>query len=142
MIVLDANAAVAMALGSDLGEALTTQLLAGETVLAPTLLYSEVAYTLAKYVRAGVLSKEEAAERGRDAVGLVDEFCDDGQLWMEAMGESLRLGHSSYDLFYLVLARRTGATLFTLDKKLQELALDAGINSIWLTKLGGVATPF
>ena len=142
MIVLDANAAVAMALGSDLGEALTTQLLAGETVLAPTLLYSEVAYTLAKYVRAGVLSKEEAAERGRDAVGLVDEFCDDGQLWMEAMGESLRLGHSSYDLFYLVLARRTGATLFTLDKKLQELALDAGINSIWLTNLSGVATPF
>lgn len=137
MIVLDANAAVAMALGSDLGEALTTQLLAGETVLAPTLLYSEVAYTLAKYVRAGVLSKEEAAERGRDAVGLVDEFCDDGQLWMEAMGESLRLGHSSYDLFYLVLARRTGATLFTLDKKLQELALDAGINSIWLTNLSG-----
>ena len=142
MIVLDANAAVAMALGSDLGEALTAQLLAGETVQAPTLLYSEVAHTLAKYVRAGVLSKEEAAERGRDAVGLVDEFCDDGQLWTEAMGESLRLGHSSYDLFYLVLARRTGATLFTLDKKLQELALDAGINSIWLTKLGGVATPF
>lgn len=142
MIVLDANAAVAMALGSDLGEALTAQLLAGETVLAPTLLYDEVAHTLVKYVRAGVLSREEAAERGRDAVGLVDEFCDDGQLWTEAMGESLRLGHSSYDLFYLVLARRTGATLFTLDKKLQELALDAGINSIWLTKFGGVATPF
>lgn len=76
---------------------------------------------------------DHAAERTRDAVV---------RLPWPPEGESLRLGHSSYDLFYLVLARRTGATLFTLDKKMQELALDAGINSIWLTKLGGVATPF
>ena len=57
------------------------------------------------------------------------------------MGESVRLGHSSYDLFYVVLARRTGATLFTLDKKLQDLSLSLGVNSVWLTKLEGKRGP-
>ena len=141
MIVLDANAAIAMALGSEYGRALEGQLLEGETVLAPALLFSEVTHGLVKYVRAGCLGQEEAVACGRDAVGLVDRFCDDGELWIEAMGESVRLGHSSYDLFYVVLARRTGATLFTLDKKLQDLNLSLGVNSVWLTKLEGKRGP-
>ncbi len=60
------------------------------------------------------------------------EFRDDASLWTEALTESLRLDHSSYDLFYLVLARREGATLFTLDRKLQKLCDKNGVNAIWL----------
>ena len=33
-------------------------------------------------------------------------------------------------MFYLVLARRTGATLFTLDKKMWALARDMHVNCI------------
>ena len=40
------------------------------------------------------------------------------------------LDHSAYDLFYLILARRTGAKLLTLDKKLSSLAINEGIDLI------------
>ena len=51
-----------------------------------------------------------------------------------ASTESVRLEHSSYDLFYLILARREGATLFTIDRKLQDLCARNGVNCVWLDK--------
>ena len=41
-----------------------------------------------------------------------------------------RYRHPACDMFYLVLARRTGATLFTLDKKMWTLARDMHVNCI------------
>ena len=52
----------------------------------------------------------------------------------EALIEAIRLDHPVYDLLYLVLARREGATLFTLDQKLQNLCLDNGVNCVFLDK--------
>ena len=34
------------------------------------------------------------------------------------------------DRLYFVLARRNAATLFTLDRKLQQLCLDNGVNCV------------
>ena len=47
----------------------------------------------------------------------------------------MRLEHSSYDMVYFILARRTGATLFTLDKKLIELCLNNGVDCLYKTTL-------
>ena len=132
MIVMDANAALAIALGTDYGRALGDLRLQDERIVAPTLFHAEVAHAIGKYVRGGYLAVEEAVDVARDAVALVDEFSDDGTLWAEAMTESARLGHSSYDLFYLVLARRLAATLFTVDRKLQALCAANGVNALWL----------
>ena len=132
MIVLDANAAVAMALGMEDGDALEALRLGDEPIAAPQLMHSEVAHTLANYIRGGYLSAAEAIACGQDALLLVDVFYEDATLWAEALTESVRLGHSSYDLFYVILARRLGATLFTLDKKLQDLCAENGVNCIWV----------
>lgn len=132
MIVLDANAAVAMALGTAYGEAMRDLRLDEERIVAPTLLAAEVTHALTKYMRGGYLTSEEALACGRDAIALVDDFREGETLWAEAMTESVRLDHSSYDLFYLVLARREGATLFTVDRKLQDLCAQNGVNCIWL----------
>ena len=35
-----------------------------------------------------------------------------------------------YGMFYFVLARRTGGTLFTVDRKLMKLCRDNGVNCI------------
>ena len=35
-------------------------------------------------------------------------------------------------MFYFVLARRTGGTLFTTDRKLMKLCLDNGVNCVTL----------
>ena len=44
--------------------------------------------------------------------------------------EAMRLRHPVYDMLYFVLARRNAATLFTLDRKLQQLCLDNGVDCV------------
>ena len=61
---------------------------------------------------------------------LIDCFHDDASLAKEALSESIRYQHPAHDMLYLVLARRTGATLFTLDKKMWALARDMHVNCI------------
>ena len=48
----------------------------------------------------------------------------------EATKEAMRLRHPVYDMLYFVLARRNAATLFTLDRKLQQLCLDNGVDCV------------
>ena len=67
-----------------------------------------------------------------NGVEAIDEFANDEDLVAEAFTESLRLNHSVYDLLYFVLARRTGATLFTPDRKLQRICEENLVSSVWL----------
>ncbi len=48
----------------------------------------------------------------------------------EALRESIRLDHSTYDTFHFVLARRTGETPFAADCKLAELCLGNGVDCV------------
>lgn len=132
MVVLDCNALVNMAAGTQEGQALQALLLEGELALAPTLAFAELTHVLEKHVRYGYLSSDEAHEMGESCLALIDRFVDDGELWQEALAESINLEHSSYYLFYLVLARRNAATLVTLDRKLQKLCLSIGVNCTYL----------
>ena len=94
------------------------------------LLTAEVCHALSKYVRGGYMEVRDAVDCGRDALSLVDRFVDDSALWVESLSEAVRLDHSSYDMFYLLLARRECATLFTLDRKLQDLSSRCGVNCV------------
>lgn len=77
------------------------------------------------------------AEKYLDAtLALVDEFHPIADLQTEALRESIRLDHSTYDLFYFVLARRTGATLFTLDRSLMRLCQQHGVDCVGEIELG------
>lgn len=128
MIVLDCNAVLAIALNTPAGAALEELILNDEEVVAPTLLFEEVAHALAKYRRAGELTRSQAHTVGTNALSLIDRFIEPQGYWEEACQESVHLGHSSYGLFYLLIARRTGATLVTLDRKLQSLCRNQGID--------------
>lgn len=132
MIVLDCSAAINMTEETPEGTALRGLMEEGERVIAPTIFHAEVAHVYEKRVRGGHAAVDDAMGKAELAVALVDEFVDDGELWREALSESLRLGHSSYDMLYFVLARRWGATLFTLDRKLQQLCADNGVNCLAL----------
>lgn len=130
MIVLDCSAAVSLALGGPDRDALAALALSGESVIAPDLLVPEVTHVMQKYCRAGLLPREGALERARLCLELVDRLVPSVDLYLEALSESLRLGHSSYDMLYLVLARRSAATLFTLDRRLQDLCLRNGVDCV------------
>lgn len=130
MIVLDCSAAIAMALGAERGAALKALALEGEKTIAPRLFCSELAHSLHTYVKAGELTVSQAIEKGNYALQLVDELYDDEALWAEAFAQAQCLGHSSYDLFYFVLARRNAATLFTLDERPARICNEQGVSCI------------
>ena len=134
MIVLDASAAVAIALGTEDGLAMRALMLDGEPSRAPSLLVPEVTNALWKYVQAEKLEAGQATELARLANELVDEFADMQELQVEVLREAVRLQHPAYDMFYFVLARRLGATLFTLDRKLMRLCEENGVGCVHLIR--------
>lgn len=135
MLVLDSSAAIAIILHTEEGLGLQKLMETGERTIAPELYYAEVSHVLEKYVRGGHLSKQHAAKLLGEAISLVDEIQSMDNLYAEAFAESLRLRHSAYDLFYFVLARRTGATLFTFDKRLAKLAHENGLSCVYKTNI-------
>ncbi len=99
-----------------------------EKVIAPTLFDSEVTNVLWKYARNGAVDEENARKTLTYLLQMVDEYTDTSELAIEALHEGIRLGHSIYDMFYLVLARHNGAALLTTDKKLKALAKSLGVS--------------
>ncbi len=99
-----------------------------EKVIAPTLFDSEVTNVLWKYARNGAVDEENARKTLAYLLQIVDEYTDTSELAIEALHEGIRLGHSIYDMFYLVLARHNGAALLTTDKKLKALAKSLGVS--------------
>ena len=128
MIILDSSAAVDIVRETDDGKALASLMLTGESVISLELFYAEVSNAFWKYCKAGFYDERDAKHHITKAVRLVDEFHPMGDCYIEVFGEAARLRHSVYDMMYLVLARRNGATLFTLDRKLQQLCLENGVN--------------
>lgn len=130
MIILDSSAAVDMVRETDEGKALLSLMLTGETVISLDMFYAEVSNAFWKYCKAGFYGEGDARCRIAKAIRLVDEFHPIGDCQVEAFGEAVRLQHPVYDMMYLVLARRNAATLFTLDRTLQQLCLDNGVNCV------------
>ena len=121
MIVLDCSAAMAIVLETEEGAALASLMLEDEKVLSTQLFIAELSSALNKHVKAGDIDSKLAHTLHDQALDLVDEFVDMRENCLEALDEGIRHGHSTYDMFYLTLARRNGATLFTLDRRLIAL---------------------
>ena len=125
--VIDTNIAFEIAFQGEDCAKYKTLLEQADTVLAPTLYESEVASTLYKYIKSGCIDLQNAKISLVSMLQFVDVYTDTSELSIETLSESVRLNHSAYDLFYLVLARRNGATLLTKDEHLRRLCLDCGV---------------
>lgn len=130
MVVLDCSAAIVIAKGTDTGKAFMKLLVPQEEILSVDLLYAEAASVCWKDVHFGAVDKRMATACMQDACDLVDRYIPMKDLRIEALSESIRLEHSPYDMFYFVLARRNGATLFTIDKKLIALCEREGVECV------------
>jgi predicted nucleic acid-binding protein len=129
-VVLDAGAGIEVVLNRSRSDEIASVLDSSTRVYAPSLYTAEVTNALWKYLRSGQVGKEDAKEALRIALGLIDEFPNLQDCTDEVLSESVRLNHSAYDIFYLVLARRTDSTLITLDRKLLSLASGEGLDTI------------
>jgi len=125
--VLDASAAIEILLARSHAGELKKYLLGSGEVISPELYKAEIANVLWKYVRAGLLAQDKANILLGLGLELVDDYIDMKENITESMNEAVRLDHPVYDMLYLTLARRRGARLLTLDKKLKVIAQSAGV---------------
>ena len=120
-IVLDASAAIVAAIGKREGDAVLEHLARASVVLAPDLFVAEVTNALWKYVAAGEMSLDDASAALDAALGLIDVTTPVSAFAPEALREAATLRHPVCDLCYAIAARREGASVLTIDKRLMKL---------------------
>ncbi len=126
-LVLDASAAIEVAMSRGKAARFARALEEADEVLAPDLFVSEVVNTVWKYHQFQHLS-QSVCDRALDhAVNLVDAFVPSKDLYREAFLLARTAKRSAYDMFYLALARREDAALLTTDKALGKEAERQGV---------------
>jgi predicted nucleic acid-binding protein len=126
-VVLDASAALEIALQRRHAAPFADILKAADVVLAPELFVPEVVNTIWKYHRFEGLSLSVCDRALEAALGLVDTLVSSKELYGEAflLARAARL--PAYDMFYLALARREDAAFLTLDAALRKEAERQGV---------------
>ena len=127
-VVLDANAAVEVALEGKAAGPLSATLSQSEEVIAPELLVPEVVNAVWKYHQFAEFDLGKCEKILELAVGLVDRLISHRAIYREAFALSrAQKSRAAYDMFYLALALREDAVLLTLDGTLKKEAKRAGI---------------
>jgi len=121
-LVLDVSAAIQIILKKEKMEVFSTVYKNAAWVIAPELYIAEITNVLWKYYKANILNHEECLQYIEDGIGLIDDYFSEKDMWKEVLGESIKNAHSSYDMFYAVLARRNDACLVSNDTELLNIA--------------------
>ncbi len=129
-IVLDASAALEAVLLRPRAEAVLDVIGAASLVSAPDLFAAEAANGLWKHVRSGDLEPHDAHDALRYAMDLTDQLVATGDLVPETLATAMAYGHPVYDALYAVAARRTGASVCTLDRRLQALLTEMRVETV------------
>ena len=127
-VVLDANAAIEVALEGRGADHLSTILSKSEEVIAPELLIPEIVNAIWKYHQFAELDHSKCEKALELVVGLVDRLVSHREIYRDAFALSrARKTRAAYDMFYLALALREDAVLLTLDGTLKKEARRAGV---------------
>ena len=129
IVILDSNAAMEIVLKREKGRALRSLIENAEKTVSSEFFRIEVANVIRKYYQGKYIKKAECNTMLELAENLVDEFVPIRENHLEALNEAIRLKYSAYDMLYLTLARRLGATLVTLDGPLNTIAGKEGIDT-------------
>lgn len=130
MIVLDTSAVIEIVKGSSDGRSLQGLMAPEETCIAPTFICVEMANAVRNLVIREEIDSGNAVDFYHDGLALVDMLWPTEDLLPETLTEALRLNHPIYDIAYLVLARRLNATVFSFDRRLNELCDECGVMRI------------
>jgi predicted nucleic acid-binding protein len=126
-IVLDASAALEVALNRNRAAELSSHLDQADEVLAPELFVPEVVNAVWKLHHFGDLNLGACDAVLELLLDFVDTLVSCKVLYREAFLLSRTTRRAAYDMFYLALAKREDAALLTLDKALRKQALGQGI---------------
>jgi len=129
-LILDASAGIEIVLEQARATEFSREIELSDGVISSELYRAEVANVIWKYVKAGLLEKDQAKKTLVLAESLVDHFVPISENNEESLIESIRIAHSTYDILYFTLARRNGAKLLSMDKKLKALCVDSGVEIV------------
>lgn len=120
-IVVDASVAAKWFLPEAGADAALGLLDGRSSLLAPDLLWAELASILWKTQRRGLLSPEEALSVIDAALGFPIETHTTSELVKAALTLAMETGATPYDALYLALAERESGVCITADAELAEL---------------------
>jgi predicted nucleic acid-binding protein len=121
-LILDASVVIKLVV-SEADTALANRLIAsGETLLAPDLMFAEVANALWANVARKDATQQQARNGLADLAKLFGETWSSEELSADALSLALEIGHPAYDCFYLALAIKVDGILVTTDKRLLQAA--------------------
>ena len=129
IVVLDSNAAIEIVLNREKGNSLKNLVENSDKIVSSEFFRIEVANVIRKYYQGKYIKKADCNKILELAENLIDEFIPIKENYLEALNEAIRLRYSAYDMLYFSLARRLGAILVTLDRKLNEIAKKEGIDT-------------
>ena len=127
-VVIDASAAIEIALDGSHATRLSAFLATSDEVLAPELLLAEVVNSIWKYHHFENLEVDLCERALKFVTELVPVLVSHTELYSQAFllsrSEPRR---AAYDMFYLALAQREDAVLLTMDRSLKKEAARRGI---------------
>ncbi len=130
IVVLDASAAIEIALNKKYSVRFKEVLIQADLVLAPDTFPSEVTNVFWKYGFYSDLPLEKCESGINYCLDLIDDYISTENLCSEVFSESFKNKHPAYDIFYLVIARRKNASILTKDKKMIKIAKNLNINIV------------
>lgn len=125
--VVDASVAVKWFLPEHDAEFAVEILRAGHRLIAPDLLWIEVASVLWKVARRGALSADEVQRIIADAAAFPVEIFESSSLLPDALRIANAADRTVYDSLYIALASRENAVMVTADDRL----VNALANTAW-----------
>jgi predicted nucleic acid-binding protein len=131
-VVVDASVAAKLYFREAGSEAARRLLKSGWTLMAPDLLFIELASVAAKRARRDLCTPGEAAFATRSVRDLIDEVTPAGELADRACEMAISVGVSAYDGCYLALAEAAGCQVLTADERLARRAADGGLGPLVL----------
>ena len=122
--VVDASVAITWLVLEDLSDVAKELYGAGDRLIAPRLITTEVANALARKTTQGMLTRHQARYHFNALAQFLPDLMDVDDLIEPAFENACTLRHPIYDLIYLEAARRLDAQLVTADRRFAAKLVD------------------
>ncbi len=116
-LVVDASVALKWLVPEEMSDIAKELYGAGDRLVAPRLITTEVANALVRKTNLGTMTRREAALHFRPLPLLLPELIDVDELVAPALDNACALRHPIYGLIYLEAARQRDAQLVTADRR-------------------------
>ena len=130
IIILDTSAAVEIVLQREHAIYFGEKVAEADWIITPSLFIPEVTNVFWKYYLFNDMPLEQCEQAIENAVAIPDEYISEKELYKEAFTLGCFTQKPTYDMYFVVLARRNNGYLMTMDASLKKVAKKNSIRLI------------